>query len=189
MRAIERQLQQCLNNLQVWADKNGFRFSELKTVCVHFCHRHLSHSDPELILNGKSTPVHEETKFLGVIFDRKFTFISHMKYLKDKCMKAMNLLKVVSYTDWGADTDTLHELYRSHIRSQLDYGCIIYGSAQPSYLKSLDCVQNLALRICLRAFRTSPSRSLHIEANEMPLYLRRERLLGWSHLFNSRISS
>jgi len=32
MRAIERQLQQCLNNLQVWANKNVFRFSESKTL-------------------------------------------------------------------------------------------------------------------------------------------------------------
>jgi len=176
MRAIERQLQHCLNNLHTWADENGFRFSESKTVCVHFCHRHSVHSDPELILDGKCIPVVEETKFLGLIFDKKLTFVPHIKYLKDKCMKAMNLLKVVSHTDWGADTDTLLKLYRSHIRSKLDYGCIVYGSARPSYLKALDCVQNLALRICLRAFRTSPTNSLHVESNETPLTMRRERL-------------
>jgi len=154
---------QCLNNLQVWADKIGFRFFESRTVCVNFWPRHSSHSHPELILNEKSIPVVEETKFLGVNFDRKLTFISHMKYLRDKCTKAMNLVNVV-------------KLHRSHIRLKLDYWCNIYESALPSYLKSLDCVQNLALRICLWAFRTSPSSSLHIEANEMPLYLRRERL-------------
>ena len=36
MRSIERQLQQCLNNLQTWADQNGFIFSHSKTVCIHF---------------------------------------------------------------------------------------------------------------------------------------------------------
>jgi len=34
---IERHLQRCLNKLQEWADTNGFKFSESKTVCVHFC--------------------------------------------------------------------------------------------------------------------------------------------------------
>ena len=32
-------------------------------------------------------PVVEETKFLGLIFDRKLTFIPHIKHLKDKCTK------------------------------------------------------------------------------------------------------
>lgn len=91
-------------------------------------------------------------------------------------MRALNLLKVVSHTDWGADTNTLLTLYRSVVRSKLDYGCIVYGSARKSYLDSLDRVQNAALRICLGAFRTSPISSLHIEANELPVALRREKL-------------
>jgi hypothetical protein len=32
------------------------------------------------------------------------------------------------------------------------------------------------MRICLGAFRTSPIASLHVEAGEMPLNLRREKL-------------
>jgi ribonuclease HI len=52
----------------------------------------------------------------------------------------------------------------------------VYGSARESYLQSLDRVQNAALRICLGAFRTSPIPSLHVEANELPLKLRREKL-------------
>ena len=176
MQAIERQLQYCLDKIQTWPDENGFQFSKSKTVCMHFCHVHTAHPEPELKLNGTPIPVVEETKFLGLIFDRKLNFVSHIKYLKDKCLKAMNLLRVVSHTDWGADTETLLRLYRSHVRSKLDYGCVVYGSARASYLESLDRVQNQALRICLGAFRTSPISSLHVEANEMPLSLRREKL-------------
>lgn len=176
MRCIERQLQCCLNKINEWANVNGFQFSKSKTVCMHFCHMYTLHDEPTLILNGTTIPVVEQAKFLGLIFDRKLTFVPHIKYLKDKCMKAINLLRVVAHTDWGADTETLLKLYRSHIRSKLDYGCIVYGSARPSYLQSLDRVQNLALRTCLGAFRTSPISSLHVEANEMPLSLRREKL-------------
>jgi hypothetical protein len=62
--------------------------------------------------------------------------------------------------EFGSDRDTLLKLYRSHIRSKLDYGCIAYGSARKSYLQMLEPIQNQALRICLGAFRTSPSLSL-----------------------------
>lgn len=176
MRLIERQLQGCLNRIQTWADENGFKFSESKTVSMHFCNTRILHPDPHLTLYNSPIPVVEQTKFLGLIFDRKLSFIPHINYLKDKCLKAMNLLRVVAHTDWGADTATLLRLYRSHIRSKLDYGCMVYGSARGSYVATLDRIQNQALRLCLGAFRTSPTSSLHVEANEMPLHLRRKRL-------------
>jgi len=44
------------------------------------------------------------------------------------------------------------------------------------FLESLDRVQNAALRTCLGAFRTSPVASLHVEAGELPLELRRQQL-------------
>ena len=76
----------------------------------------------------------------------------------------------------GADQETLLHLYRSLIRSKLDYGCIVYGSARGSYLRMLDPIQNHALRLCLGAYRTSPTSSLCVEANEPPLYFRRKKL-------------
>ena len=88
----------------------------------------------------------------------------------------MNLLKVLSSTDWGADTETLLLIYKSHIRSVLDYGCIVYGSARKSYLQMLDPIHHQALRLCLGAFKTSPIESLYVEANEPSLYDRRQKL-------------
>ena len=85
-------------------------------------------------------------------------------------------LRVVTHTDWGADSTTLLKLYHSLVRSKLNYGCFIHGSARESYLQTLGCVQNAALRVCLGAFRTSPISSLHVEANELPLQLRRQKL-------------
>ena len=105
-----------------------------------------------------------------------YTFIPHIKYLKKKCQNALNLLKVVAHTDWGGDRLVLLRIYDSLVRSKLDYGCIVYGSARKSYIQMLDPVQNQGLRLCLGAFRTSPATSLCVEADEQPLALRREKL-------------
>ena len=176
MRTIERHLQQCINRIEKWASHNGFKFSKSKTQCVHFCQLRKVHDDPELYLYGSLIPVVEDFKFLGVLFDRKLSFIPHIKYLKAKCLKALNLLKVLSHTDWGADRTVLLQLYRSIIRSKLDYGSIVYGSARKSYLSMLDTVHHQGLRLALGAFRTSPVESLYVEAEEPSLYLRREKL-------------
>ena len=141
---IERQLQQNLNKIENWATSNGFKFSKSKTKCVHFCQLRKQQDDPVLHLYGSPIPVVEESKFLGILFDRKLSFIPHIKYLKAKCLKALNLLKVLSHTSWGADRTTLLKLYLSLVHSKLDYGCIIL----------LDPIHNQGLRLALGAFRT-----------------------------------
>ena len=117
-----------------------------------------------------------KSKFLGVIFDRKLSFIPHIRYIKAKCLKALNLLRVLSSTRLGADRITLLHLYRSLIRSKLDYGSIVYDFARKSYLQMLDTIYHQGLRLALGAFRTSPVTSLYAETDEPSLYLRREKL-------------
>ena len=83
---------------------------------------------------------------------------------------------MLSHTSWGSDTQTLLKLFKAFIRSKLDYGCMVYQSASHTTLKKLMPVQHEALRVCSGAFRTSPTRSLHIECNEIPPYLRHIQL-------------
>ena len=173
---IETILQNCINRIEKWADENGFRFSKTKTVCVHFCNKRSLHLDPQIKINDATIPVVQQAKFLGLILDNKLNFKAHIDYVRKNCHKALTLLKVVSKMDWGADRVVLLRLYRSLVRSKLDYGCAVYGSARQSYLEKLKPIQNQGLRLCLGAFRTSPMESLYVEANEPPLYLRYEKL-------------
>ena len=176
MENIEFRLQRCLNKVETWATENGFKFSKTKTQCVHFCQLRGLHPDPVLNIYGSPIPVVEEAKFLGLLFDKKLSFIPHIKALKAKCLKALDVLKVLSNTNWGGDRSVLLNLYRSLVRSKLDYGSIVYGSARKSYLKCLDTIHHQGLRLALGAFRTSPVESLYAESNEPSLYTRREKL-------------
>ena len=165
-----------MNKIENWATSNGFKSYKSKTQCVHFCQLCKQYDDPILHLYGSPIPVVEESKFLSILFDRKLSFITHIKYLKAKCLKALNLLKVFSHTSWVADRTTLLKLYRSLVWSKLDYGCIIYGTARKSYLQMLDPIHNQGLRFVLGAFRTSPVASIYVEADEPSLNSRREKL-------------
>ena len=176
MAIIERRLQGCLDKLVNCADENGFQFSPTKTSCVHFCNKNGLHPEPNLKLYGQQLPVEDQVKFLGLFFDKKLSFIPHIKYIKDKCRKALQLLRVISSKDWGGDQTTLLRIYRSHIRSKLDYGCIVYGSARRSYLAVLDPIANHGLRLCCGAFRTSHIESLQVETGEPSLETRRLKL-------------
>ena len=172
----QHHLQLCVNKVQEWADLNGFRFSPSKTVCVHFCNQRKLHDDPVLTLNGCPIPIVKEAKFLGLIFDNKLNFKAHIDATRKKCVSPMNLLKVLSHFDWGADRKILLQLFRSLIRSKIDYGLVVYGAARPSYIQKLESVHNAGLRLCTGAYRTSPIPSLQVEANELPMALRRVQL-------------
>ena len=148
-KTCERQLQGCLHKIEEWCTENGFKFSLAKTVCVHFYKKKSTLPEPNLILNGKKITVVKETKFLGVLFDQKLSFIPHLKALKTKCLKALDIMRVVANQEWGADKFVLLKLYRSLIRSKLDYGCIVYGSARPSYIKMINTVHHQGLRFAL----------------------------------------
>ena len=85
----------------------------------------------------------------------------------------MNIVKVLSYSNWGSDSKTLSSIFRALFRSKLDYGSIIYGSADKKKLECLNILHRQGLRLCLGAFKSSPKESLYVEANEPPLEIRR----------------
>ena len=80
---------------------------------MHFCQSRKLHRDPEITLDGIQIEVVPEFKFLGLLFDSKLSFIPHINYLSNKCHKALNLRRVVSSMDWGADRKVLLRLYRT----------------------------------------------------------------------------
>ena len=174
---IERQLQMNINSILRWTKENGFTVSYDKTVAMHFCKLPESRCvDPVLRLGGKNIKFVKEHKFLGLIWDSKLSFKSHVTYLKKKCNQALNLIRVLSYSNWGSDTKTLLKLFRSLVRSKMDYGSIVYMSADKDDLKPLDVIHRHGIRLCLGAFKTTRIESLYAQAYEPPLDLRRKEL-------------
>ena len=174
-----RILQTATNKLEQWASKTGLTFSPLKSEIVHFWRNIIGGKTREhypIKLYGEEIPIRKIVRFLGMTLDRKLSWIPHIETLKAETMRSLNILRVVSRINYGADRKTLLRLYWAICKSKLDYGSQIYSSAGSNALKKLDSVHNEALRICTGAFRTSPTESLQVEAGSPPLDLQREEL-------------
>ena len=171
-----RRIQHVLDKLQRWALRTGFRFSTIKTEWMIF-HRNI----PEPVgiqfeLDDKILKQVKTKKFLGLVFDRKLTWEDHIEYVRGKCLKTMNILFMISRGNEETDSVTMLRIYRALIRSKLEYGCEVYGTAPPSMLLKLDPVHHKGLRTCLGAYRTSPKESLYVLAGELSLPKRRSML-------------
>ena len=59
--------------------------SKEKMKCFPFYNQRKLHLNPILIIDHTEMPIDEHYKYLGIIFDRKLSFIPHIKYLRTKC--------------------------------------------------------------------------------------------------------
>ena len=110
MVTIERKMPQCINKILKWTMKNGFKISRNKTKCMHFRQIHKMHNQPTLTLNGSEIPITQQYKFLGITLDPKLSFIPHIKQLRIKCNKTIQLLRAIVHTDWGDDKKNLNQI-------------------------------------------------------------------------------
>ena len=129
-----------------------------------------------LIIKCNNEPLQRELNptYLGVKLDRKFNLNEYMKQLEEKSKTRLNLLKRLASTTWGADKNTLRQLYLSYIRSLLDQNSSLQSISSEAAKKSLDKVQNQALRFISGALRSTPTAACEIHTNIEPLRLRRE---------------
>ena len=99
-----------------------------------------------------------------------------MNYIKKRCQKDIGILKSVSSFQWRGDQHTLLQLYRSLVRSKIDYGAVVYQSASITHKKAIDTIANECLRIASGCFKSTPIDSLNVITGELPMEYRRQLL-------------
>ena len=183
---LERKLQLAITRISRWALDRGFKFSTSKTTCVHFSRSRGLHPEPSLMLQGQPIMCRDSARFLGLILDSRLRWSEHVKDLKTRVTKRLAILKCLSHTTWGADRVMMMRLYHASVRSVIDYGCLLYGSASSACLRTLEPVHNSAIRLISGAFRSSPVVSLCAESGDPPLFIRRFQLHMQFFLRSSR---
>ena len=108
----QQKLQEVLNDLVDWGDKTGFNFSATKTVVLIFCKK--AGIDPKinLKLRGVRVKIVKEKKFWGMIFDSKLNWQAHIEKIKNKCISALNLLKIIASSKYKTNATVLLNIYR-----------------------------------------------------------------------------
>ncbi|XP_060578916.1 uncharacterized protein LOC132735901, partial [Ruditapes philippinarum] len=169
---LAKDAQAGMDSLWGWAQKWGFKISETKTVGIVFGNQ----KKHNLNVSLGGTPINfvKTVRFLGLLLDEKLTFGPHIKDLVNRCKKDLNVMRMLKGTDFGTDKNSLLLLYKSLIRSKIDYGAQIYSCAKKTHLNKLDTVQNTALRLALGALYSTPARDLEMEAGIVPLSIRRK---------------
>ena len=155
--------------------KWGFRASPSKSAAVLFTkeRKPVAH---KLTLCSSDIPLKKEYKYLGVIFKRNGAYTSHVDNVHGKCLKRLNLLRMLKGTSWGASKRPLLSLYRTFLQSVIEYGMEAYFFSALSSVDPILKIQNEALRICTVAMKSTPLICLQHACQEMPVNLRHKYL-------------
>nr|XP_029732734.1 uncharacterized protein LOC115268731 [Aedes albopictus] len=115
-------------------------------------------------------------RYLGYIVDRTLTHRKHIDEMKRKASDKLKIIKLLGRRNSSANPSTLIKVGNSIIRSRLEYGSQIYGSAARSNLQKLQTVQNSYLRSSMRYLKSTPIHVILAETGQVPLDIRREWL-------------
>ena len=138
-------IQRALNGFEQWCDNNHMKLNIDKTQLVIF-QRNRDQTSPTLVIKGTTINPVEEMKYLGIIFDSRMTFTSHMNKLTTKAGHRLNTIRRLSRTFWGTAPIIIRTLYQSCIQPIIQYGAEIWITRLNSQSDSrrLDRIARLA---------------------------------------------
>ena len=139
--AAVSQLNYTLSRVVAWGNLWQVKFASHKTQLLCVSRTGVA---PCLSFNGEALAAQDEVEVLGVTYDRRLAFKTHIERLAREASGKLASLRRIS---WLLDSKGLEILYKAQIRSTLEYACLAWGGAANTHLTLLDKVQARAVRL------------------------------------------
>ncbi len=170
-------LQNDLDTICEWCKKWGFMINTDKTTGIIFSKNTQKHININLNIGGKQIIIKDKCKLLGVTFDSHLTWNAHIEDIENKTKKNLNILRCISGTNWGASKPILLTIYKALILSHIDYCCFVYNDCSLTLRKKIDTIQYKSLLIVVGGIKGTALKALLGECREIPLELRRKKII------------
>ena len=130
-----------LNELEEWSDRWLLRFHPDK--CKHMHVGKQTETIHKYSLNNKELETIEEEKDIGVTVDNKLTFESHLNL---KVNKATRIFAMLRRTFKYIDAKALTNLYKTLVRTHLDYASSAWAPYKVKHIEKLESVLRKATK-------------------------------------------
>ncbi|KAL4142166.1 hypothetical protein QTP88_004679 [Uroleucon formosanum] len=170
-------LNNALKDLKTILTNISLEIAPEKCKSVIFTRRRYA-DHPNIYLDDFHIPFATIVTYLGISLDTKLRWLPHIKSLSSFTARWSNFLRTVSNTWWGSHPSSLLSVYRSIIRSKLDYGCFLFGSAAYSNWKKINILQTSCLRTIMGYVRSTPGPAIEVETSCPPFNIRCRWLAG-----------
>lgn len=154
-----------------WARPRGLNVNPEKTeICLFTRKTKIGHYDDPRFL-GKTIPISDKVKYLGVILDRKLNWKDHIRERANKSHICWALCRRAIGSKWGLNPKMTHWLYKSVIRPILTYASVVWWTSMEKKCNVM-VLQKVQRMCCLGvsgAMRTTPTRALETILDVQPI--------------------
>ena len=140
-------LQEILKSLEIFCSKWRIGINAGKTKLLLFQIERKQNTVPNLWLCKEQLKYSEQAKFLGITFDSKLSFETHINDIVTRCKKRLNLLKSIRGKSWGACPLTILNTYKSFIPPVIEYSCVLFAHAEGKLLRKIQSIETEAIKI------------------------------------------
>lgn len=147
----------------------GLDLNVKKTKLMHFNKFNLNPSTASIVVDSVVINAADQARFLGIQLDQQLSFNHHVKKVQLRGQKILNITRFLCGTWWGAQPETLLIIYKSFLRSVIDYGCFVYAPKKKKIMETLEKIQFSAIRTALGFRRSTPKNIILEEAKVMSI--------------------
>lgn len=158
---VWRRLQSAVDDIAGWALKWRLSFNAIKSQALIITRRPVPAVLPPVVLRGSPVPWSNTVRYLGVTIDTRLTWRQHISEVRCRGLGRLRELYPVLNTSSSLPPHIGLTIYKSLIRPLLEYAAVVWGNAAATHIRSLQRLQNRALRAALHLPRDYPSRQLH----------------------------
>lgn len=152
----------------------GLELQMEKTEIVEFRGGGRGLMDERLTMEGENIKIKREAKFLGLTLDENLNFESQLQKMRERVIKAGNVLRWINGVSWGAEVATSLMLYKSLVRSKMEYALFLYFPDKGEGKMKVERLQYRNLRMVM-GYRMSTPTYLLVEETKV---LRMEERVG-----------
>ena len=172
IRSLNSKLQKAINEFQKWCQSWHLKLQPAKTELIHFSlHPNKKYKNPVQVTVGNTTikPV-TSTRYLGVLFDYKLNWKTHIQHIETKIAARICLLRFLNKVAINANDKIMTNLYKSLVRSVIVYGYPVLLTASKTMWNRLQIIQNKALRAAFGLPHYTSTEYIHRIANIPKIY-------------------
>lgn len=160
---LQIQMKKYLEELEIWLKKWRLSIAANKCSFTIYAKRipnELKNGTFKLKINGNEIPINHEPRYLGVILDRNLNMNAHTNRIRTKCIKALNILKCLTYKSWSMKEENQIRIYKSLVRSNLEYASPVMIMS-PNNMERLSGIQYQVLKIIYKEKIECSNQYLH----------------------------
>ena len=169
-----------------WLERAGLSIDSRKTEAIFYslmqAHPNTHGQRPSTITvptsEGEPTTINctDNVGYLGLFIDHKLTWNQHVKIMATRVRGTLKSMKLLGNSVKGLDHSSWRLAYNAICLPVLTYGSLIWFKQQKQLSKTLQVVQDEAVRWMMGTFRTTPADLLHQLIAILPIHIHLQML-------------